>query len=280
MWGLSIVQHRKTIGVAPVKKQKIAFVLAATDHGTMILNRLDVQYREGDGYPFGVGGEILAYGSFEGGTGARIGQLIQARRKRFGDGVVVIDCGANIGVLTVEWAKMMQGWGSVIAIEAQERIFYALAGNVALNNCFNARVLNVAAGAENGVIDVSLPDYTMPANFGGLELRQNEKTEWIGQDLQRDGQSTQIKCITLDSLELPRVDLIKIDVEGMELEVLQGATKYMAMRPIVYVEHTKVGRDSLEAFFKQFGYGVFAQGMNTVAIHPEDPVFQDITVVK
>ncbi|MCB8881617.1 FkbM family methyltransferase [Acidisoma cellulosilytica] len=155
--------------MSSTQKQKIAFILAATDHGTMILNRLDVQYRDGGLY--GVGGEILAFGAFDGGTGARIGQLIQARRKRCGDGVVVIDCGANIGVLTVEWAKMMQGWGSVIAIEAQERIFYALAGNVALNNCFNARVLNVAAGAEEGVIEVALPDYTMPANFGGLELR-------------------------------------------------------------------------------------------------------------
>src|SRR5260370_16749261 len=39
---------------------------------------------------------------------------------------------------TIEWAKRMTGWGSVLAIEAQERIYYALAGNIALNNCFNS----------------------------------------------------------------------------------------------------------------------------------------------
>jgi FkbM family methyltransferase len=51
---------------------------------------------------------------------------------------VAIDCGANIGTHTIEWAKKMTGWGAVIGIEAQERIFYALAGNIAINNCFNA----------------------------------------------------------------------------------------------------------------------------------------------
>jgi hypothetical protein len=48
------------------------------------------------------------------------------RRQYFKDGVVVIDCGANIGAHTIEWGKRMTGWGSVLAIEAQERIYYAL----------------------------------------------------------------------------------------------------------------------------------------------------------
>ena len=47
-----------------------------------------------------------------------------------GDGVVAVDGGANIGVHTIEWATAMTGWGSVIAIEPQERIYYALAGTL------------------------------------------------------------------------------------------------------------------------------------------------------
>ena len=69
------------------------------------------------------------------------------RRRRRG-----VDCGANIGVRTVEWAKGMTGWGTVVAIEAQERIYYALAGNITINNCFNAHAIHAAVGAQEGTL--------------------------------------------------------------------------------------------------------------------------------
>jgi FkbM family methyltransferase len=74
------------------------------------------------------------------------------RRQYFKDGVVVIDCGANIGAHTIEWGKRMTGWGSVLAIEAQERIYYALAGNIVINNCFNAVALHAAIAEKIGVM--------------------------------------------------------------------------------------------------------------------------------
>ena len=90
------------------------------------------------------------------------------RRRFHGDGVVAIDCGANIGVHTVEWAIAMTGWGSVVAIEAQERIYYALAGNIAINNCFNA-----IAHARGGIVRDSgvmgIPNARLSHAF---ELRQ------------------------------------------------------------------------------------------------------------
>jgi FkbM family methyltransferase len=76
--------------------------------------------------------------------------LLTLRRQYYGDGVVAIDCGANIGVFTLEWARAMTGWGSVIAVEAQERIYYALAGNIAINNCFNARAVLAAVADKPG----------------------------------------------------------------------------------------------------------------------------------
>src|SRR6266481_6738013 len=100
-------------------KRKIAFVLAASDHGTMIVNRLDyrmVDQRSG----FGVGFQILEAATFDPQEVDMALSLLELRRKYFGDGVVAIDCGANIGVHTIEWAKRMNGWGQVIAIEAQE----------------------------------------------------------------------------------------------------------------------------------------------------------------
>jgi len=105
--------------------RKIAFVLAATEHGTMIVNRFDHRmYDETSG--FGVGHNILQNSAFEPEEVDMALWLLSLRREHFGDGVVALDCGANIGVHTVEWAKRANGWGQVIAIEAQERVFTRL----------------------------------------------------------------------------------------------------------------------------------------------------------
>ena len=162
--------------------RKIAFVLASSDHGAVIVNRFD--YRMIDkARGYGVGFQILEKTAFDPEEVELAISLLRLRRKYFGDGVVAIDCGANIGVHTIEWAKTMTGWGSVIAIEAQERIFYALAGNVAINNCFNARAVFAAVSATNGTMRVPNPDYLQPASFGSLELRQRTNTEFIGQPI-------------------------------------------------------------------------------------------------
>src|SRR5258708_9253389 len=113
--------------------RKLAFVLAASEHGSMIVNRLDyhvVDQRAG----IGVGFQILEHGMFDPEEIDLALTLLGLRRRYFGDGVVALDCGANIGVHTIEWARRMNGWGEAIAIDAQERLFYALAGNIAINN--------------------------------------------------------------------------------------------------------------------------------------------------
>src|SRR3984893_15738398 len=156
-------------------KRKIAFVLAASEHGTMIVNRLDyhvIDQRSG----IGVGFQILEGGVFDPEEVDMALMLLGLRRRYFGDGVVALDCGANIGVHTVEWAKRMSGWGEVIAVEAQERLFYALAGNIAINNCFNARAVHAAVAAEVGTMNIPSPNYLRPGSFGSLELKRRGGT--------------------------------------------------------------------------------------------------------
>ncbi len=102
--------------------RKLAFVLASSDHGTMIVNRFD--YRMLDSQQgYGVGFQILETASFDPSEVRLVVDLLAIRRKHYGDGVLAIDCGANIGVHTIEWAKSMADWGSVLSIEAQERIY-------------------------------------------------------------------------------------------------------------------------------------------------------------
>jgi len=259
-------------------KRKIAFVLAASEHGTMIVNRLDyhvIDQRTG----IGVGFQILEGGVFDPEEVDMALMLLGLRRRYFGDGVIALDCGANIGVHTVEWAKRMSGWGEVIAVEAQERVFYALAGNIAINNCFNARAVHAAVAAEVGAMNIPSPNYLRPGSFGSLELKRRDGTEFIGQPIDySETAACEIESITIDSLELARIDLIKIDVEGMEIEALAGAAGSLARaHPILIVEMIKSDKAKLGETLRAYGYRLFEMGLNLLAVHESD---QTLTHVK
>ncbi len=183
----------------PRPRRKIAFVLTASDHGTMIVNRFD--YRMvGTDTGYGVGFQILESSSYDMSEVETALRLLDLRRQYHGDGVVALDCGANIGVHTIEWARHMTRWGTVLAIEAQEPIYYALAGNIAINNCFNARALHAAVGTTTGMMRIPRPNYLSPASFGSLELRRTEQTEFIGQAIDYEDRLAQVRALTLDSL--------------------------------------------------------------------------------
>ena len=259
--------------------RKIAFVLAGSDHGTMIVNRFDYHMVD-DKHGFGVGFDILNSSSFDRpGVDFALG-LLKLRRQYYGDGVRAIDCGANIGVFTVEWARAMTGWGSVIAIEAQEPVFYALAGNIAINNCFNARAILACASDKVGVMKVPILDYSRPASFGSVEVKKREQPEFIGQKIDYSDQATaEIPCLTLDSLNLERADLIKVDVEGMEQEVLAGSINLVRhKRPVVLVEFIKSDKDKLRDWFTALDYSLFEFGMNWIGIHKSDKTLANIKV--
>ena len=255
----------------------LAFVLASSNHGAMIVNRFDYQLTA-PGRGFGVGFQILERGCFDPQEVELAIQLLELRRIHNGDGVVAIDCGANIGVHTVEWAIAMTGWGSVVSIEAQERIYYALAGNIAINNCFNAIAMHGAVSAEAGTMKIPMPDYTTASSFGSLELRQSATNEFIGQKIDySEASAVTIQKIPLDSLKLPRVDLIKIDVEGMELEALIGAQQTIeTSHPILLIESIKAGADKLTAWVEARGYRVMAVGINILAIHKTDKTLNQV----
>lgn len=251
----------------------VAFVLAASDHGTMIVNRNDRRMQSPTA-GIGVGFQILSQSSFDPDEVGLALELLAERRRDFGDGVVALDCGANIGVHTVEWARAMQGWGQVLAIEAQERLYYALAGNIAINNCFNARAIHAAVGAAEGMIHVPVPDYTAPGSFGSLEIRQRTSNEFIGQKLDYSaGAGQPTRLLAIDSLELARVDFFKLDVEGMEVEALDGAARTLARcRPSILVETIKSDQTALGERLARHGYRPHRVGINVLAIHESDPV--------
>lgn len=263
---------------------RIAFVLAATQHGSMIVNRLDAHFKQDGSGGYGVGLSLLEQGHYEWGEIGIGARLLESRRAHFGDGVVAFDCGANIGTHSIPWAMLMRGWGSVVAIEAQERVFYALAGNIALNNCFNAKAVWGLVGRHKGAFRMPRLDHQQMASFGSVEALIREDgapAEDVGQVVSAYGT---VEGVTLDNMcgytlgnsVADRVDLIKLDIEGMELAALRGASVIVCKyHPVLIVEWLKVGMEPLVAMLDKWGYKTFPFGMNLVAVHETDPTLEN-----
>ena len=92
-------------------------------------------------------------------------------------------------------------------------MFNALCGSVALNDLDNLYVYNKALGASAGKVSVSQPNYSIPQDFGLYSLTHPNNSS-VGED---------VIVTTIDALGLSQLDFLKVDVEGMELEVLHGA---------------------------------------------------------
>lgn len=232
----------------------IPFILAASEHGPMIVNRLD--FNNSPGGTYGVGHQILSHQGFDTDEVAFLKLQLQALKLARGGPLQIIDCGANIGVMTLEMAKFIGSNGFVTAYEPQEWIYYALCGNLALNNVFNARAVNAAVGERSRLIDIPVVNMQRPASMGSLELRFRKNVEFIGQNIsyaERD--LVKVACVAIDDLNLKRLDFLKLDIEGMELEALVGAEKtLLRCHPFVGVEWIKTNRDDLLSWFASRGY--------------------------
>jgi FkbM family methyltransferase len=262
-----------------LQPKKNAFVLVSTDLGSMIVNRLDYQIT--DGYAWGVGNDLMETSTFDVEYLSSLCQILDFRRQHYGDGVMAVDCGANIGTHTLAYARHMTGWGEVLAIEAQERIFYALTGNIALNNHFNARGIWAAISDSPGVMEIPCVDYLRPTSFGSVELEERQnRNELIGQELDyTPGRGQRVQTITLDQLNLTRVDLLKIDVEGMEAKVFRGGAATIGKcKPVIFAEHIKSDFAEIVAFVKSANYNVMQVRNNLICTHRDDPISQSVSV--
>ncbi len=260
-------------------KKPNAFVLLSTNHGMMIVNKNDYRDYKQDGKNVrnGVGYQLLETSSYEQEEVDFAIGLLAARRRHHGDEVVAVDCGANIGILSIEWARFMTGWGRVISFEAQAKLFYAFAGNIVLNNCLNIDAFHAAVGNKVGTMAIPEPNYLVPSSYGALDLEERPNNMNIGQKIDYT-KTIDVDLKTIDSLALERVDFIKIDVEGMEEVVLDGAKGTIEkLKPILFVEILKSNPDAIHKNLSSLGYTIFPMGINSLAVHKEDPTLKNIS---
>lgn len=145
-------------------------------------------------------------------------------------GDTVLDIGANIGTHTVALAKKAGPAGRVIAFEPQRIVFQTLCANVALNGLTNVDCRRNGVGGASRPVRVPELDPAIPQNFGEFEISGHQEGE-------------EVAIVTIDSLALGGCAMIKIDVEGMEREViLGGGATIREFRPMLFVENNSQER--------------------------------------
>ncbi|HJQ35761.1 MAG TPA: FkbM family methyltransferase [Thermoanaerobaculia bacterium] len=151
----------------------------------------------------------------------------------------VVDVGANIGNHSVFFSRICNAeW--VLPIEPNLDVLPQLRGNLAANGCSAADLsqLGVAAGAarRTGAMRLDGADRAI-RNRGGARLVSD-----VGEE------ETLVEVVPLDEIVDGHVDLVKLDVEGMALEVLEGANRMIERsQPIVVVE---VGVEEMPGLFE------------------------------
>ena len=130
----------------------------------------------------------------------------------------------------------------MIAVEPVPRNFELLAANVAAAGCNNVRLFNVALSASTGSLGMRIPRRT-----DGL---YNDYRAAVS----NDEVAITVPAMQLDSLRVNgRVSLIKLDVEGHELQVLRGSRQTIRdFEPVVIVEGQN---PHVDRFFHELGYG-------------------------
>jgi len=154
---------------------------------------------------------------------------------------LALDIGANCGLHTLALAGLAHR-GTVFAVEPQRLAFQMLCGNLALNGVYNVDAARVAVGATQALIKVPTINPFLVCNTGGMRM----------DPVSDNGDVTQMD--TVDHAGLPPFDFMKIDVEGMEVDVLAGAVKSIAeYKPVVYLEF-EWNRPRIMETLKEAGY--------------------------
>lgn len=158
--------------------------------------------------------------------GARDPEIWEFVRSRLREGAVFVDAGANIGTYALPAAQLVGPSGRVVAFEAHPHTYAYLARNAAANGVPWLTALNRALGEEEGEIEMEF----QAANPGETHIRAAGPR----------GGGARVPMTTLDAamaeLGLPRMDYLKIDVEGFELPVLRGARAIIAASPGVVIQ--------------------------------------------
>lgn len=155
-------------------------------------------------------------------------QLI-LRQTRPGD--VVVDVGANIGYYTVILADKVGKTGKVYAFEPDKTNFEILKQNIEVNNLKNVELINAAVGSKVGKLKL----HKSKENLGDHKLYKTP----LGSAASPLDEGETVKIIKLDDYIKEPINLMKVDTQGWEPEVIEGAKNIISKhKPIMFIEYS------------------------------------------
>lgn len=222
---------------------------------------------------------LYVCGSFEPNEFAFLDQILKP-------GMVFVDVGANDGFYTVFAASRVGSNGLVVAIEPSTRERVKLKKNLSYNGLTNVRVVPAALGAAEGEAELKL---AQDVHSGHNTLGAFAHADVL--PASREQIAVDRLDAVVERLNLPRVDFVKIDVEGSEARVLAGAEHVLAaMRPLLLLEINdgalKAQGTSANAILARlrtgFGYEIMNFSPVTGIVSPagdKDPLSENIVAV-
>jgi FkbM family methyltransferase len=154
------------------------------------------------------------------GVGATLARILPA-------GGTFVDVGANIGYFSLLAARILGGEGKVIAFEPIPRLIEQASRSAGASEVRTIRFVGAACGAQGGMATIAIDRHDIGTSSLAVTRPSTEAIE--------------VEVVTLDDAlrDEPRVDAIKIDVEGWELDVLRGATAVLRRHaPVLIVEYS------------------------------------------
>jgi len=186
---------------------------------------LEIQKGVGQGLRFNAGGSAASYltGTWQPRTQAALKALLAP-------GMTLYDIGANVGYFSVIGARLVGSHGAVVCFEPLAENFQQIRYNTELNGFSNIQLIEAALGKADGE---SLFWLSAEPTWGKLAGAGKEPDKMVGET------SVLVRCLDklVEEAKLPPPDVIKLDVEGAEVDVLEGALETIRRhRPRLLIE--------------------------------------------
>ena len=181
---------------------------------------------------------------------------------------IVIDGGANIGFHSIQFANLARR-GKVYCFEPQPMIFNILSTNILINGASDIiKQFRLGLGDKEGQLRMSPLKNQIYSencvNYGGRSLTDSEKGE------------EEVSLNTIDNLNLSKLDLIKLDIQGFEWEAIRGGEKTIKNNlPVFFLENyiNQEKDQKVLGLLQEWGYANYRLDMgqkeDCILVHPD-----------